>query len=211
MKEAKETKQILLSCAKSEFLEKGFEKASLRNICKNAGVTTGALYFFFNNKEDLFSAIVEEPYNQVINLLTKHFGEHESIFSAVSEKSNLKNVFSSEEHSDIEYQTVHLLYENYDAILLIIQGSQGTRFENCVDEIVELVEKAYIFMAESLAKLKPKCKVNEYMCHWLTHITVDAFIHVMTHIKDEAIALIYIKKSIEFMLNGWDDLVLIEN
>ena len=45
--ENKETRQHLLECAKREFLEKGYMKASLRNICKEAGVTTGALYFFF--------------------------------------------------------------------------------------------------------------------------------------------------------------------
>ena len=50
----------LLECAGREFLEKGYMKASLRNICKEAGVTTGALYFFFKDKEDLLAALVEE-------------------------------------------------------------------------------------------------------------------------------------------------------
>ena len=53
--ENKETRQHLLECAKREFLEKGYMKASLRNICKEAGVTTGALYFFFKDKEDLLA------------------------------------------------------------------------------------------------------------------------------------------------------------
>lgn len=60
MKEEKETKERLLISAKKEFVEKGYLQASLRNICKNAGVTTGALYFFFQDKEDLFAAVVEE-------------------------------------------------------------------------------------------------------------------------------------------------------
>ena len=58
MKEEKETKERLLISAKKEFVEKGYLQASLRNICKNAGVTTGALYFFFQDKEDLFAAVV---------------------------------------------------------------------------------------------------------------------------------------------------------
>ena len=33
----------ILDCAKAEFLEKGYMNASLRQICANAGVTTGAL------------------------------------------------------------------------------------------------------------------------------------------------------------------------
>ena len=48
--ENKETRKKLLECAKKEFLAKGYMKASLRNICKDAGVTTGALYFFFKDK-----------------------------------------------------------------------------------------------------------------------------------------------------------------
>ena len=61
MKDDKETKSRLLASAKQEFMEKGYLQASLRNICKNAGVTTGALYFFFQDKEDLFASLVEAP------------------------------------------------------------------------------------------------------------------------------------------------------
>ena len=42
-----ETRQKLIDSAKKEFFENGFAKAPLRKICTNAGVTTGALYFFF--------------------------------------------------------------------------------------------------------------------------------------------------------------------
>ncbi|MDE5680036.1 MAG: TetR/AcrR family transcriptional regulator, partial [Lachnospiraceae bacterium] len=45
MKEERETKENLIASAKAEFMEKGYVKASLRKICANAGVTTGALYF----------------------------------------------------------------------------------------------------------------------------------------------------------------------
>ncbi len=50
------TKENLLNVARKEFLEKGYQGASLRTICQKANVTTGALYFFFANKEDLFAS-----------------------------------------------------------------------------------------------------------------------------------------------------------
>ena len=50
-----EKRRLLIEAAKKEFLEKGYNKASLRTICNKAGMTTGALYFFFDNKEDLYS------------------------------------------------------------------------------------------------------------------------------------------------------------
>lgn len=49
----------ILSAAKAEFSEKGFQSASLRRIVKNAGVTTGAFYGYFKSKEELFSAFFE--------------------------------------------------------------------------------------------------------------------------------------------------------
>ena len=50
----------ILESGKKEFLEKGFEKASLKNICERAGVTTGALYKRYEGKEGLFCAVVED-------------------------------------------------------------------------------------------------------------------------------------------------------
>ena len=45
--------------AMEEFSEKGFLGASLRQIVKHAGVTTGAFYGYFSSKEALFASIVE--------------------------------------------------------------------------------------------------------------------------------------------------------
>ena len=49
----------LLKSGREEFLAHGFEKASLRAICKKAGLTTGAFYSHFSGKEELFDALVK--------------------------------------------------------------------------------------------------------------------------------------------------------
>ena len=56
------TLHLILSAAMQEFLEKGYKSASLRNIVKTAGVTTGAFYGYYDSKEDLFEALVGEHY-----------------------------------------------------------------------------------------------------------------------------------------------------
>ena len=55
-----DTRLALLESGKAEFLARGFEDASLRTICANAKVTTGAFYSHFKCKEDLFVALVED-------------------------------------------------------------------------------------------------------------------------------------------------------
>jgi len=49
-----DTHSKILDCGRKHFLKNGFEKASLRDICKDAGVTTGAFYRHFNDKNELF-------------------------------------------------------------------------------------------------------------------------------------------------------------
>ena len=55
----------ILNCAKAEFLEKGFMNASLRQICANAGATTGALYKRYSGKEELFQALVQDVIDDI--------------------------------------------------------------------------------------------------------------------------------------------------
>ena len=44
---------------KAEFLEKGFEGASIRSIGARAGMTSAGLYRHYKDKEDMFDAMVE--------------------------------------------------------------------------------------------------------------------------------------------------------
>lgn len=46
--------------ARTLFMNIGYEKTSMRAIASGAGVTAGALYRFFQNKEDLYHAIFDE-------------------------------------------------------------------------------------------------------------------------------------------------------
>ena len=46
--------------ARSIFLAQGFDAASMNDIARSAGVSKGTLYVYFDNKEQLFQAIVQE-------------------------------------------------------------------------------------------------------------------------------------------------------
>ena len=55
----KQTEQKLIRSGRAEFLEKGYAKANLPDLCPAAGGSTGAFYFSFENKEALLAAILE--------------------------------------------------------------------------------------------------------------------------------------------------------
>lgn len=53
--QAKETEQRILQAALTLMREHGFEKVSVRDICAQAGITTGAFYHHFPSKEALIA------------------------------------------------------------------------------------------------------------------------------------------------------------
>ena len=63
----------LLECAKKEFLENGFAKASLRKIAAEAEMTTGAVYFFFKDKDGLLGGVIGEALGQLMAVIKQHF------------------------------------------------------------------------------------------------------------------------------------------
>jgi AcrR family transcriptional regulator len=52
--------QELLAAALDLFVERGFASTRLEDVAKRAGVSKGTLYLYFENKEELFKAVVRE-------------------------------------------------------------------------------------------------------------------------------------------------------
>ena len=62
---AEETKKNILEAARTVFAEHGYGQASMRIIARAAGISVGALYLYFRNKEDLYLTFVQEWMNQL--------------------------------------------------------------------------------------------------------------------------------------------------
>ena len=65
------TLERIHQAARKEFLDKGFQKASLRQIVQEAGVTTGAFYGYYHSKEQLMEGLVGEQYDTVMSCYRK--------------------------------------------------------------------------------------------------------------------------------------------
>ena len=55
-----DTQKKILEVGRREFLEKGYQGASMRAVVKQAGFTQGAFYGYYASKEALFDALVSE-------------------------------------------------------------------------------------------------------------------------------------------------------
>ena len=199
MKTEKETRVKLRMSAKKEFLEKGFRNASLRTICKNAGVTTGALYNFFRDKEELFASLVEPTWNELCQIIGKHFENEmdQSIGTAIPTE------ISKEEDLRAMKETVHYLYEHSEEIQLLISQSQGSRFEHSIDQMVKLCDGYYRRFSEQICIQNGLQSIDEYLIHWVAHMQVDVFIHLITHEESEQEAMNHVEVVYRYLVAGW--------
>lgn len=207
MGEDKETRQKLIDSALEEFRENGYSRASLRKICANAGVTTGALYFFFKNKDDLFSAIVEPPLEQLREILIEHNREEEQeLFSG--EPFTAPSESMMDEHDDIAEKIVDFLYDNYDAFLLLLTKAQGSVYENVQDQFVAIMEAGFRTSAQAMLTKLPGYHLDEYMLHWLAHMDLDVYVHMLTHETDREKAKQHSRKIMASILESWFRLIV---
>lgn len=65
------------------FVDQGFDAASMNSICKEAGVSKGTLYVYFQSKEDLFVALVENKRNSFFDGLADRLAEAASTEEAL--------------------------------------------------------------------------------------------------------------------------------
>lgn len=199
MKDDRETKEKLLASAEHEFMEKGYQGASLRNICKNAGVTTGALYFFFKDKDDIFASLVAPVLGSIRTMMEAHM--QQELQEVKGELQEGKDDFSDDVYAS--WRIIHELYQNYDRVQLLLTKSQGSSLAGCIDEFVAFTEKNYRMLADAQAKVCGVTAPDDYTIHWMAHMQIDAFVHLLTHEPDEKKAVAHLEDIMKYLLAGW--------
>lgn len=69
------TRQKVLDAARDLFAERGYEPATIRDIAKGAGMSTGAVFANFQDKAELFETVLTEDMSQLAETLKRGAGE----------------------------------------------------------------------------------------------------------------------------------------
>ena len=173
-----EVRGLILRSAKEEFLAHGFEGASLRSICKRAGLTTGAFYNHFSRKEELFEALVAPMVEEFQGL----YGE------VMTRELEDLNTGVDNELTSISYAIAHR-----DEFHLLFECSRGTQYEGFRDRLIdEVFYPGYQAVFDryagkpvdpALVKLILKMKFEEYMELIYGDYTMDEVRRLITQIS----------------------------
>jgi AcrR family transcriptional regulator len=64
-----ERRTQILAAARTLFVERGYLAARVEDIARKAGLSKGAVYFYFSSKKAIFEALAEQEYNRTIAFL----------------------------------------------------------------------------------------------------------------------------------------------
>lgn len=194
-------KKIMIS-AKNEFLTQGFQKASLRKIALNAGITAGGLYKHFPTKEAMFEALVE-------SVVKEFFKQDRDLTNSVLEQINLTDLNSFRMASDkANREALDYIYSHFDEFQLIFNCSIGTKYENIRHDLVMLE----VTGAKTLIKALKQCNIpirefNDEQLHVLYSTALTPLFEIITHKYTYEKALTFIDLMSDAMNFGWEKIM----
>ena len=187
----------IIEAAKKEFLEYGYNDASLRRIAANADIQVGGLYKHFANKEEMFASLVDP----VISGLLDSLNDVEKIYYSELDLVDSDNLWNNQNET---VRTMSYIYDHFDEFKLLISKSQGTKYESFTHDMAKLEEEATMRYMKKLKKRNIKVKdVNKKEFHLLVTASVEALFQAVEHDFSRKEAMHYAQTLEKFYLPAW--------
>ena len=192
------TLEKIHEAAMAEFLDKGFQGASLRQIVKNAGVTTGAFYGYFSSKEALFASIVE-PHAAA---LMGRFMEAQTSFSELPEQEQPGHM--GLESSQCVNWMVDYICDHREPVKLLLCKAEGTSYEHFVHNMVEVEVEYTLRYMDVLRRLGREVpELSQSLCHIIASGMFNGLFEIVVHDMPKEQALRDVEQFRTFYTGGW--------
>ena len=136
----------IIRAATDEFMEGGYQNASVRKIAQRAGLTTGALYTRYANKELLFCSLVEE----ILKEISKTLAPIQQAYMNAQESGNLENIMAAIRQEEEIY--LQLMFQYYDQCVLLFCRSNGSMLREKMERMMEEKAKNTVEYLKKISK-----------------------------------------------------------
>lgn len=142
-----ETRQAIIKAAKEEFLEKGYDDASMRSIAAKANITVGNIYRYFENKEDLNRYIITETSENLKKMLDSlkidRLSMEPRVFDMKTDPSQLLNMVDQ-----LSYRLVDLYLNKEEEFNILLNDAQ---LNNTIRRWFEATIRNLVFQSYTVA------------------------------------------------------------
>lgn len=188
----------LLEAGKREFLEKGFQGASMRSIAASLGVTTGAIYGYYTDKEAMFDALVAEPAQELIE-------RYRELQQNYADRPLEEQVNELPEIPDAEASwMLNHIYDHFDAFKLITCASAGTHYEHYLDTLAEIEDNSGRALVDKMrAAGYPIREIDDELIHIMSTALFNGMFETVRHDMPREKAAQYMDSLRDFYSAGW--------
>lgn len=187
-----EVKNNILDKAKQEFLEKGFQKSSLRSIAARAGVTKGNIYNYFGSKDELFEALVVDTIDKILDYDDSDYGY---IFDDDIELENK----SIQEF----YDYVRFIESNRDEMMLLFFSADGSKYSNFRQELINSYKKSSkAFYEEMKTKTNKEYIASDLFISSCSALYISFIETILLHKPEDEKLDSYIREMATFVNSG---------
>lgn len=132
----KEKRQLILDAALSIFAKKGYHGASIASIAKEAGISKGLIYNYFNSKEEILKEILSSG----LEYIFKQYRFDPEHFTSV-QFANLIDLTFDLLEKDFSYWKIYFSVLMQAEVLEIIQ-------DKLLETLIPIIEIFALFMAK---------------------------------------------------------------
>lgn len=192
----------LLECAKKEFLDKGFERASLRTIAQAADTSTNSIYVRFKDKNGIFEALVRPAAEELKNMICRM--QHD--FSCLKSEEQL--VQSYQYGTDSFPKILTYIYDNFDVFKLLLTCSYGTPYYDFIHDLSVIDAECYKKYIGQMGKISVlNGNVSDNLLHILSSGFYSSLLEMVVHNLSREEAEKDLVRLREFYKAGWETIL----
>ena len=188
----------VMAAARDEFMEFGFEKASMRRVGERCGLTAAGLYRHCRDKEDLFDQLVAPAIERLKSWMDTHLTKY---LTTVRDEGNLK---WQDSWIDMMREVV---YPHVDDYHLLLTCSSGTKYESFLHDLTQAAQER---MLQYLPVLRDKGLTIREISPAALHLLLSAYVTALFEPVIHRYSLEESMKCLEtieaFFLPGWKTL-----
>lgn len=188
----------VMAAARDEFMECGFEKASMRSIAGRCGMTAAGIYRHCRDKEELFDQLAAPAVERIENWQKDHVARYRKALlegTAVWQDSWV----------DMMREVVYPHMEEYH---LLLAKSQGSKYGNYLHDMTEKSQEEFWAYLPSLRDSGyPVWNISRRELHLLLTAYVTALFEPVIHCYSPEDADTCLKTVEAFFLPGWKKLI----
>lgn len=192
--------QKIVQAALQEFLQKGYEQASMKAVADAVGMTPAALYRHFSGKQAMFAALVQPAVQAAGQWMNRH---EQSSYDALNAPA-ASCLWEFDSGMNDAGLVLEVMYARPEAWRLLLFCSAGTPYEGFLHGIIEqATDRMMDFVSQSRAQGHPAREIARDEMHMLITAYAMAMTEPLQHGYSREQAREYLHTIIDFFTPGW--------